>query len=86
MSSILIRYAPLLLLAVAWELAARLELVSSSALPPLTDIVSAWFDLLLSGELITNGAVSLYRRPLTFWAMCGVTLSARMSATNAAAS
>jgi ABC-type nitrate/sulfonate/bicarbonate transport system permease component len=61
MKKILIRYSPLLLLALAWELAARLELVSSSALPPLSDVVIAWVDMIKDGELITNGASSLYR-------------------------
>ncbi len=56
-----IRYSPLLLLAIAWELAARLELVSSSALPPLSDVIVAWVDMIKDGELITNGASSLYR-------------------------
>ncbi|HEU5276664.1 MAG TPA: ABC transporter permease [Xanthobacteraceae bacterium] len=61
MSSALIRYVPLALLAVAWELIARLGLVSSSALPPLSKVVVSWFGLLQSGELVTNGAASLYR-------------------------
>jgi NitT/TauT family transport system permease protein len=61
MSSALIRYAPLALLAVAWELIARLGLVSSSALPPLSKVVVSWFGLLQSGELVTNGVASLYR-------------------------
>ncbi len=55
------RYLPLLLLALAWEAVARLGLVSRRRLPPLTDVVAAWFDLIKSGELITNGASSLYR-------------------------
>lgn len=70
MRSTLIRYTPLLLLAVAWELTARLELVSSSALPPLTTVISAWLDLLMSGELIANGAVSLYRGAAGFCLAC----------------
>ena len=57
----LIRYLPLLLLAAAWELAARLELVSSTALPPLSDVIRAWIELLKDGDLITNGLSSLYR-------------------------
>lgn len=56
-----LRYSPLLLLALAWELIARFELVSTSALPPLSDVIVAWFDMLKSGELLTNGASSLYR-------------------------
>ncbi|ARP99406.1 ABC transporter permease [Pseudorhodoplanes sinuspersici] len=57
----LIRYLPLLILAVAWEAASRLQLVSSLALPPLSDVIVAWWDLLKSGELLTNGAASLWR-------------------------
>jgi ABC-type nitrate/sulfonate/bicarbonate transport system permease component len=61
MNHALFRYLPLLLLAVAWELISRFELVSSSALPPLSDVVVSWVELLRSGELFTNGAASLYR-------------------------
>jgi NitT/TauT family transport system permease protein len=56
-----IRYSPLLLIAIAWELVARLELVSNTALPPLSDVIMAWIDMIKDGELITNGASSLYR-------------------------
>ena len=61
MKQSLIRYLPLLLLAIAWELVARLELVSTSALPPLSDVVWAGLAMIKDGELITNGASSLYR-------------------------
>ncbi len=61
MTKALIRYSPLLILAIAWELAARLELVSSTALPPLSDVIVAWIDMMKDGELITNGGASLYR-------------------------
>jgi NitT/TauT family transport system permease protein len=56
-----IRYLPLLLLALGWELTARLHLVDSSALPSLTNVGAAWVDLIRDGELIDNGAASLYR-------------------------
>ncbi len=56
-----IRYLPLLILAIAWEAASRLQLVSSLALPPLSDVIAAWWDLLRSGELLTNAAASLWR-------------------------
>jgi len=56
-----VRYSPLLLLAVAWELAARLHLVSSDALPPLTAVIVAWIDMIKDGALLSNGASSLYR-------------------------
>ena len=66
---IVTRYVPLLLLAIAWELASRLDLLSSTALPPLTDVIRAWIDLITDGELITNGLASLYR------AAAGLTLA-----------
>jgi NitT/TauT family transport system permease protein len=56
-----LRYLPLLLLALAWEAIARLGLVSALALPPLTSVIVAWVDLIKSGELVANGASSLYR-------------------------
>ena len=55
------RYLPLLLLALAWEAIAQLGLVSAQALPPLSSVVVAWIDLIESGELVANGASSLYR-------------------------
>jgi ABC-type nitrate/sulfonate/bicarbonate transport system permease component len=57
----LLRYLPLLLLAAAWEIAPRAGLVSSLALPPLSHVLAAWLDLVRSGELISNGASSLWR-------------------------
>jgi ABC-type nitrate/sulfonate/bicarbonate transport system permease component len=57
----LVRYLPLLLLAIAWEVVARLEIVSKTALPPLSDVISAGIAMVKDGELISNGASSLYR-------------------------
>jgi len=59
--NILVRYSPLLILALCWEAASRLHLVSSLALPPLTDVAQAWVELVQSGELVSNGLSSLYR-------------------------
>jgi ABC-type nitrate/sulfonate/bicarbonate transport system permease component len=61
MNQTFLRYLPLLLLALAWEAAARLGLASALALPPLSSVLIAWLDLMCSGELIANGAASLYR-------------------------
>ena len=55
------RYLPLVLIAIAWEGLARSGLVHELALPPLTTIVGAWFGLVEDGELVVNGAASLYR-------------------------
>ncbi|HEY2531667.1 MAG TPA: ABC transporter permease [Xanthobacteraceae bacterium] len=56
-----LRYLPLLLLASAWEALARLNVVDSLALPPLSKVAMAWIDLIRDGELVNNGAASLYR-------------------------
>jgi NitT/TauT family transport system permease protein len=61
MRNALVRYLPLVLLALFWEFASRFGLVSSSALPPLSDVIASWVDLLRSGDLFSNGAASLYR-------------------------
>ncbi len=59
--STIFRYLPLLLLAAGWELVSRLGLVSTLALPPLSEVVLAWVEMLRSGELVDNGAASLWR-------------------------
>ena len=56
-----LRYLPLALIALAWEVVARLNLVDTLALPPLDQVAVAWFDLLRDGELIDNGMASIYR-------------------------
>jgi NitT/TauT family transport system permease protein len=61
MPAALLRYLPLLLLALAWEVGARSGLVSTLALPSLSTVVAAWIDLLKDGELVSNGAASLWR-------------------------
>jgi NitT/TauT family transport system permease protein len=61
LTNVLVRYAPLLILATAWEAAARLQLVSPQVLPPLSGVALAWVDLVRSGELAENGLSSLYR-------------------------
>src|ERR1700689_5232660 len=55
------RYLPIALMALAWEVIARLNLVDTLALPPLSSVAVAWLDLMRDGELVDNGASSLYR-------------------------
>ncbi len=55
------RYLPLLLLAVLWEATSRLGLVSRDVLPPLSEVVSSWVELVLDGEIVTGAGASLYR-------------------------
>jgi NitT/TauT family transport system permease protein len=52
---------PLLFIAITWEVSSRLGIVSAHALPPLSKVLAAWFDLLKSGDLWLNAAASLYR-------------------------
>jgi NitT/TauT family transport system permease protein len=59
-----IRYSPLLLVAIGWELVLRLGLVSRLALPPLGSVLAAWAELLGGGELLVNGVASVYRAAL----------------------
>lgn len=61
MTATLVRYLPLVLLAALWELVARLHLVPASSLPPLSEVVVAFIDMIKSGELLSNGGASLYR-------------------------
>src|SRR5260221_3512319 len=61
MKPALLRYLPLLLLALAWEAGARSGMISTLALPPLSTVVAAWIELLKDGELVSNGAASLWR-------------------------
>ncbi len=57
----LLRYVPLLLLTLAWEAGARSGMISTLALPPLSTVIAAWIELLKDGELVSNGAASLWR-------------------------
>ena len=57
----LVRYLPIAILALAWEAASRLVLVSTLALPPLSEVLAAWAGLVKSGELWLHAAYSLYR-------------------------
>jgi len=61
MSAALLRYLPLILLALAWEVGTRTGLVSTLALPPLSAVAAAFVDLVKDGELVVNGGASLWR-------------------------
>jgi NitT/TauT family transport system permease protein len=61
MKQIFVRYSPILLLALAWEAAARLGLGAAFDLPPPSAVVVAFIGLLRDGDLVSNGAASLLR-------------------------
>ena len=75
------RALPLIILALAWELISRFELVSSTALPSLTDVAASWWSMVASGELIKNGAASIYRAAagLAFAVVFGIALGIAMA-------
>ncbi len=49
-NNVVVRYIPLLLLAILWEIAPRIHFVDPSELPPLSAVLKAWWSLLLDGE------------------------------------
>jgi len=61
MKTAFVRYLPLLILAVAWELVSRSGLISQLALPPLSDVIASWWSLAKDGTLLVNGEASLWR-------------------------
>jgi NitT/TauT family transport system permease protein len=58
---LLVRYSPLVVIALTWEAVARLSLLPANVLPSLTAVLASWLRLLGSGEIVTNGLDSLYR-------------------------
>lgn len=81
MRAALIRYSPLLLLAVVWEAAPRLGLVDPDTLPPLSAVMRAWLRLLQDGDLAVNGLSSLQNlvAGLALGIVVGVALGALMA-------
>ncbi|GAB1695101.1 ABC transporter permease [Krasilnikovia sp. M28-CT-15] len=55
------RVAAIAVLAAVWEIFPRLGLVDATFLPPLSEVLNAWWQLVLSGELIDHAQASLTR-------------------------
>lgn len=53
--------AALLLLAAVWEILPRLQVVDATFLPPLSEVLLAWAELVRSGELAEHAGASLAR-------------------------
>jgi len=60
------RTVALLALAVVWEVFPRVGLVDRTFLPPLSEVLSAWWQLVRSGELLTHAEASLGRSLVGF--------------------
>jgi NitT/TauT family transport system permease protein len=55
------RYSPLLILALAWEAAVRTGVISDMILPPFSDALTSWWDLVTTGGLFEQAGQSLRR-------------------------
>lgn len=64
--AVFLRYSPLLLVVVAWELSVRLRIVSPSFLPEFSSVASVLWGLLVSFELPRHMGISLYRLVIGF--------------------
>ncbi|MFD1536087.1 ABC transporter permease [Nonomuraea guangzhouensis] len=53
--------AAIIVLAAVWEILPRAQVVDPTFLPPLSDVLSAWYDLLRGGELVDHAQASLAR-------------------------
>ena len=61
MKDTFVRYSPLLIIAIAWELAPRLGLVSEALLPPFSTILIDGASLFRTNEIYYHAGESLYR-------------------------
>ncbi|MDQ2803222.1 MAG: ABC transporter permease [Pseudomonadota bacterium] len=77
----LLRYAPLLIVALAWEAVSRAGLVSHALLPSFSNVAAAFIGLVRDGSLLQNGAQSIWRALLGFLAavVVGSALGAGMA-------
>lgn len=57
----IVKYLPLLILALMWELLVRTGIISKLMMPPLTDVLVSWWDLASTGELAKQGLASIKR-------------------------
>jgi NitT/TauT family transport system permease protein len=82
----IIRWSPIGLLALAWELAPRMGLVNPQSLPPLSVVFAALAKLAMDGDLLGNGLASLWRlvAGLGLAVLAGVPLGALMASSRLA--
>lgn len=82
----LVRYSPLLLIVIAWELAVRLRIVSPNFLPEFSAVAATLWDLLVTLELPHHMGISLYRQAIGFGlaVVLGIALGVGMARLRAA--
>ncbi|MEP9353504.1 ABC transporter permease [Xanthobacter sp. KR7-65] len=66
LANIAVRYAPLLIVLVGWEIIATAGPLSNQLLPDVMSVLSALWDLILDGEIIRHGLRSLSRAAIGF--------------------
>ncbi|GAA4601817.1 NitT/TauT family transport system permease protein [Actinoplanes octamycinicus] len=59
--TILTRSIAIIALAAVWEVLPRLGVVDATFLPPLSEVLTAWWELVKSGELLEHAQASLTR-------------------------
>lgn len=57
----IVKYLPLLILALMWEAAVRTGIISKLMMPPLSQVLVSWWDLATTGELAVQGLASVKR-------------------------
>lgn len=57
----IVKYLPLLILALLWETMVRTGIISRLMMPPLSEVLVSWWDLASSGELAVQGFASVKR-------------------------
>ncbi len=77
----LLAYLPLAIVALLWEAASRLGLISAHVLPSFSAVIEALWQLARGGDLLANGEASLGRSLLGFGLalVCGTALGAGMA-------
>jgi NitT/TauT family transport system permease protein len=65
-----VKYIPLALLAIIWELVVRLGFVSPDVLPPFSAVISAGYRFLLDPRFYNHAAISLFRALSGFGLAC----------------
>lgn len=75
------RYAPLLLVAAAWELAVLTGIISPNFLPRFSAVIETLWELLLSLDLLRHIGISLFRQSIGFTlaAVIGVAMGVAMA-------
>jgi NitT/TauT family transport system permease protein len=66
LGAVLTRTIAIGILAAVWEIFPRLGLVDATFLPPLSDVLVAWWDLAVSGQLWSHTEASLVRSAAGF--------------------